>query len=60
MQMYFRIRGTLPKKYWLALTRPPAKTGPNMTFGEFSWAGSNDTLPRKVSTVSNPTPYTHW
>jgi hypothetical protein len=54
---YFRLRGTLPRNYWLSVTRPPASgTATNMTFGNFTWPGSTDPLPANISAD----PYTHW
>ncbi len=56
-QAYFRLRGTLPKNYWLSATRPPAAgAGTNLTFGNFTWPGSTDPLPSNISAE----PYTHW
>jgi hypothetical protein len=57
VESYFRLRGTPPRNYWLAATRPMATgTGTNMTYGNFSWAGSTDPLPANISA----NPYTHW
>jgi hypothetical protein len=57
VESYFRLKGTLPRNYWLAVTRPVATgTGTNMTYGNFSWTGTTDPLPSNISA----NPYTHW
>jgi hypothetical protein len=57
VEAYFRLRGSLPRNYWLSATRPPAAgAGTNLTFGNFTWPGSTDPLPANISA----SPYTHW
>jgi hypothetical protein len=50
LQSYFRMRGTLPRSYWLSAKRV---TAGNSSY--FAWPG-NVTIASNVST----TPYAHW